>query len=139
MRELLEGADEPLLRLEFCAASHTLVYVRGERCHAKTLLAVNEEVDFLGGQMTVVHDSLRWVVRAGWGWGFSPFSETIGQTGKRANEQVEQKAARASCIPSARLPVCPFTRVSVLFTFASKRFTQLVPRPVDVRLHGSKR
>ena len=59
-----------LLGLEFCAAGHTLLDVSGEGCHAKTLLAVNEEVEFLRGQMTVIHDCLRWVVRAGSGCGF---------------------------------------------------------------------
>jgi hypothetical protein len=26
-----------------------------EGCHARTLLAVNEEIEFLGGEMTVFH------------------------------------------------------------------------------------
>ena len=65
MGQLLERIHEPLLRLELCAAGHTLADVGGEGCHAKTLLAVNEEINFLRGQVTVVHDSLRWVVRSG--------------------------------------------------------------------------
>ena len=70
MGHLLESSYQLLLLLELCAAGHTFLDMSGEGCHANTLLAVNEEFDFLGGQMTVVHDCLRWVVRAGSGVGF---------------------------------------------------------------------
>jgi hypothetical protein len=49
MGEFFERIHEALMRLELCAAGHTFADVRGEGCHAKTLLAVNEEFEFLRG------------------------------------------------------------------------------------------
>jgi hypothetical protein len=73
--------------------------------------------------MTVVHDSLRWFVRSGVGDGFI----WIWACGLGLGAWAGTKN------PGPEAP-----RPKPSFTFASKRFTQLVPRPVDVRLHGSK-
>src|SRR5688572_24105420 len=129
MGHFFQRPDQSLLCFEFCAARHTLLDVGSEGCHAETLLAVNEEVEFLRGQMTVIHDCLRWVVRAGVGEGFMPLAgmRANGQTGKRARGDV-------SACPPARLPACPS---NFLFTRASQCFAQLVPRPVDVGLNSS--
>lgn len=128
VREGFERADEPLVRLELCAARHTPLDMGEEWFNAETLLAVNEEVEFLGGQMTVIHDSLRRVVRAGVGVGFR-VSKAKGQS------------PQATGIATLWLVACGLWLVASLFLFiipfSPERFTQLVPCSVDVGLNGS--